>query len=103
MHGDTNQQWLLRPVALDPPDEGELSTADIVRFLEQATFGPTPELIEHVRQVGFEAFLEEQFAAPMSSYPTMALYPTNIDPVNCTGTTARATTTRCIRCRTGSS
>ncbi len=40
-----------------------------VRFLEQSTFGPTPTLIAHVQQVGFDAFLTEQFAAPVSTYP----------------------------------
>jgi len=59
------------------------ATADIVRFLEQATFGPTRELIAHVRNVGFEAFLDEQFAAPASSYPTLPLYPTTRDATTC--------------------
>ena len=35
--------------AAAPPPPELLSTADIVRFLEQATWGPTPELIEHVQ------------------------------------------------------
>ena len=58
-------------------------TADVVRFLEQAAFGPTPALIDHVRDVGFEAYLNEQFAAPMSSYPTLPLYPTTRDQNTC--------------------
>lgn len=40
-----------------------------VRFLEQTTFGPTPSLIAHVQQVGFDTFLNEQFAAPVSALP----------------------------------
>ena len=59
------------------------STADIVRFLEQATWGPTPELIEHVRQVGFEGYLDEQFAAPMSSYPSLPPVTTTRDNTTC--------------------
>ena len=59
------------------------STSDIVRFLEQSTFGPTPALIAHVRDVGFDGFLQEQFDAPMSSYPTLPLYPTTRDTVSC--------------------
>ena len=39
------------------------------RFLEQSTFGPTPQLMAHVRQVGIQAFLDEQFAMPESSWP----------------------------------
>jgi uncharacterized protein (DUF1800 family) len=80
LHGGANQQWEFRS------GSEELSTADIVRFLEQSTWGPTPELIEHVRSVGLEGFLEEQFAAPMSSYPTLPPYPTTRDTVNCTNT-----------------
>ena len=86
-HADANQQWLLR-LADGPPDPS--STADIVRFLEQSTFGPTPALIEHVRQVGLEAFLEEQFQAPASSYPTLPLYPATRDTTTCpTGSTCQ--------------
>jgi uncharacterized protein (DUF1800 family) len=39
------------------------------RFLEQSTFGPTPQLMAQVRQVGIQAFLDEQFAMPESSWP----------------------------------
>jgi hypothetical protein len=47
------------------------TSADVVRFLEQSTFGPTPDLIAHVQNIGFEGFLNEQFNAPISSYPTL--------------------------------
>jgi uncharacterized protein (DUF1800 family) len=40
-----------------------------VRFLEQSTFGPTPELVTQVQQTGFDPFLQAQFAAPVSAYP----------------------------------
>ena len=59
------------------------STADVVRFLEQATFGPTPELIAHVQEVGFDGYLIEQFNTPASSYPTLPLYPTTRDTSSC--------------------
>ncbi len=66
-----------------------ITQADAVRFLEQSTFGPTPELVAHVQSVGFEAFLEEQFNAPASSYPTLPLYPTTA-PADCpSGSTCR--------------
>jgi len=39
------------------------------RFLKQTTFGPTPALMTHVQQIGFNAFLDEQFATPESVYP----------------------------------
>ena len=51
------------------------SVADTVRFLEQATFGPTDALIAHVQQVGFAGYLDEQFDAQTSSYPNLAPMP----------------------------
>jgi uncharacterized protein (DUF1800 family) len=71
------------PIVGSGQSEDAPSTSDIVRFLEQATWGPTSALIEHVREVGFEAFLEEQFQAPASSYPTLPLYPTTRDTATC--------------------
>src|ERR1022692_378458 len=51
--------------------------ADVNRFLEQATFGPSDALIAHVQAVGFEGYLEEQFAAPASTYPNLPEQPDN--------------------------
>jgi uncharacterized protein (DUF1800 family) len=65
--------------------EVQPSRADTVRFLEQSTFGPTSELVAHVQDVGFEAFLNEQFAAPMSDYPELEFWPPRRPP-SCTGT-----------------
>lgn len=42
------------------------------RMLEQATFGPTPELVNQMQQSGFDGFLQSQFAAPVSTYPDPA-------------------------------
>jgi hypothetical protein len=47
-----------------------LTPAAAARFLEQSTFGPTPALIQHVQQVGLQPFLNEQFSATASTYPT---------------------------------
>ena len=49
--------------------------ADAVRLLEQSTFGPNDSLIAHVVAVGTQAFLNEQFAAPASAYPTIKYVP----------------------------
>jgi uncharacterized protein (DUF1800 family) len=76
--GGDNQQWLLRSVSA-----GGASAADATRLLEQATWGPTPALVQHVQTVGFDRFLEEQFNAPASSYPTLPLYPTTRDTTTC--------------------
>jgi uncharacterized protein (DUF1800 family) len=45
-----------------------VSQSAAVRFLEQSTFGPTPELVTQVQQTGFDPFLQAQFAAPVSAY-----------------------------------
>lgn len=59
------------------------SRADAIRLLEQATWGPTPSLVDHVQAVGVDGFLNEQFAAPMSGYPTLPLYPSTRDTAAC--------------------
>ena len=38
------------------------------RFLQQASWGATPALVAHVQQVGFEGYLDEQFASSEDSY-----------------------------------
>ena len=57
---------------------------DTVRFLEQSTFGPTYDLIAHVQEIGLEAFLNEQAAAPTSDYPDLPFWP-QTRPTSCTG------------------
>ena len=56
------------------------SSADAVRLLEQAAFGPTNALISHVQSIGSAAWIDEQLAAPMSSYPTLPLQPSSVPP-----------------------
>lgn len=41
------------------------SADEAARFLTQATFGPTPELIAEVQALGFEGWIEAQFEAPV--------------------------------------
>ena len=45
---------------------GPSTDADASRFLTQATFGPTDADIAHLRSVGYQAWLNEQFAAAPS-------------------------------------
>lgn len=47
------------------------------RFLEQTTFGPTPQLVTTVSQTGLSAFLTSQFALPVSMYADPASTETN--------------------------
>jgi uncharacterized protein (DUF1800 family) len=55
--------------------------ADGVRFLEQATWGPTDSDLAHLRSIGMLPYLNEQFATPPvfpsvgSDYPDTPLYP----------------------------
>jgi len=42
--------------------------AAAVRFLEQSTFGPTPQLVSQVKLTGFTPFLNDQFSAAVSTY-----------------------------------
>lgn len=47
-----------------------LSRPQAARFLMQATFGPTPEAIEHLQAVGYKGWLTEQEATPMTLHST---------------------------------
>jgi hypothetical protein len=63
-------------------------TADVARFLEQSTWGPTNASIAHVQAIGFIAFLNEQFATPSTGYPSLPLWP-NDSPDTCNSTCFR--------------
>ncbi len=81
----TGQQVL---ITVTNPDPGSETSADVVsvligtpttgdkvtynvaaRFLDQAAFGPDPVTSAHVQAVGLEAYINEQFAAPITPYP----------------------------------
>jgi uncharacterized protein (DUF1800 family) len=70
-----------------PPTIIPLTSAQAARFLQQSTWGPTSELISRVQLYGIDRFLQEQFAAPMSSYPTLPLV-AGTPPDNCPANTA---------------
>jgi len=64
---------------------------DIVRFLEQATFGPSPDGIRHLEQDlsgDFSAWLDEQFAMDISNFPDVC----------CDGSRADTTCNQTIAC-----
>ncbi|HEX8000200.1 MAG TPA: DUF1800 domain-containing protein [Pyrinomonadaceae bacterium] len=66
------------PTPTPNPYTGAATTPDTVRFLEQATWGPTNAEVARVQAMGFRAFLNEQFNAPLanpakgSDYPDLA-------------------------------
>lgn len=49
--------------------------ADAVRFLEQATWGPNDQYVAFVQQIGVEAFLSQQLAQGVSTFPDLPLVP----------------------------
>lgn len=62
------------PVTLDP-FTGAASDADTVRFLEQASWGPTTAEINRVKAMGFMAYLNEQFSLPPTNVSKGSNYP----------------------------
>ena len=67
--------------------QAEISVADAVRFLEQTSFGANRTEIQRVQQMGFEAYLEDQFNRPASGWVDRGLCLPNpgTDP-NCPST-----------------
>jgi uncharacterized protein (DUF1800 family) len=49
-----------------------VSGAAAARFLEQASWGPTTPSVARVEQIGFNAYIDEQFATAPSSWPDLA-------------------------------
>ncbi len=91
---------LLAPRLVQPLDDGgDIQVNDAVRFLEQATFGPSfatdpsdpnfANSVAHVQAVGFQGWLNEQFSMPVlfPDDPTVPNIGTNYaspgDPGNC--------------------
>jgi uncharacterized protein (DUF1800 family) len=80
---------------LDPNSfiSGPISDAEAVRFLEQVTWGPTSADIAHLKAVGYIAYLNEQFSAPVtnplkqSNYPDLA-FPLDDSAQMCPSTSA---------------
>lgn len=70
--------FLVRGFGFTDPAQAPCSPANAVRFLEQATWGPTNADITHLQSVGIRAYLDEQEAATETSYPTMPLQPSTI-------------------------
>ena len=67
---------------------GYAYSGDRVRFMEQATFGPSPALDHRLRRIGLRTWLAEQFEMPYPSagspYPNFPLRPTTL-PITCNG------------------
>jgi uncharacterized protein (DUF1800 family) len=59
-----------------------LTEAEAVRFLRQATFGPTPKLVAELQKLGITKFLDQQFKLKPGKYPALKFYPEST-PQNC--------------------
>jgi len=75
------------PPAADPPlvpDTfiGPATDADTVRFLEQASWGPTRSEITRVKAMGFMAYLNEQFNLPPTNVAKGSNYPDLLFPLD---------------------
>ncbi len=56
----------------NPPPTATPALLTAGRFLEQASFGPTPATLAKVQQMGINAYLDEQFSLPETQIPTPA-------------------------------
>ncbi|HXU40249.1 MAG TPA: DUF1800 family protein [Blastocatellia bacterium] len=74
--------FLVRGFGLLDPGQAPCSSDNAVRFLGQATWGPTNADITHLQTVGIRAYLDEQEAAAETSYPTLPLQPSTV-PAGC--------------------
>jgi uncharacterized protein (DUF1800 family) len=50
------------------PNEGPYTVEEAARFLQQATFGPKRDDIDGLMRIGYNAWFDQQFAAPRSQH-----------------------------------
>jgi uncharacterized protein (DUF1800 family) len=69
---------------------GRVISPDRVRFMEQAAFGPTPDLDVQIRRMGMSAWIADQMtmAYPTVPYPALPPMPSGV-PAACTGDCVR--------------
>ena len=61
-----------KPVAVSMQKQdadGKMTYADAYRFLQMASFGPTPASVAYLQSVGRDKWLADQFAMPPSAWP----------------------------------
>ena len=75
-------------VLLNPRNATGSPDGDILRFLEQATWGPTGAEVARVLQMGMPAWIDDQFATAPTGYPAFTPVADN-PPTGCTGTCQR--------------
>jgi uncharacterized protein (DUF1800 family) len=70
------------PPLVPDPYTGPASDADTVRFLEQASWGPTPAEVARVKAMGFKAYLDEQFSTPPANVAKGSNYADLVFPLD---------------------
>ena len=79
----TRRGDILEGVVMCAPTTEEEREADVVRFLEQATLGPTEALVAEVKAKGIAAWLDEQVPMNVTRYTQYPLWDEPIDPTLC--------------------
>jgi uncharacterized protein (DUF1800 family) len=77
LHARMADSSVLEGIAMCAPLSSAEIDADIVRLLEQATFGPSDALVAHVKERGVAAFVDDQLALPSTRYTAFAPVPAN--------------------------
>lgn len=77
------------PTPTASPTPTPVSTQDAVRLAQQATFGPTPDVVNRIVALGINGWIDEQFAATGSRYDDIATS-TGVAQNFCTGSTDTA-------------
>ncbi|MFO1323030.1 MAG: DUF1800 family protein [Burkholderiales bacterium] len=76
--GDT-----LEGIVMCAPVTEEEREADVVRFLEQATLGPTEALVAEVKAKGIAAWIDEQIPMNVTRYTQYPYFERPVDPLTC--------------------
>ena len=74
---------VLEGIVMCSPLSSAQIKADVMRLLDQATFGPTDAVVAHVLDVGIPAYLTEQFNATVTQYPAIKYVPNGAQATFC--------------------
>jgi len=79
----TRRGDVLEGIVMCAPVTDDEREADVVRFLEQATLGPTEALVQQVKAKGIAAWLDEQIAMNVTRYTQYPYFDPPSDPLAC--------------------
>ena len=83
MHEKMAGSSILEGIVMCSPLSSAQVDADISRFLDQATFGPNDAMGAHVKSVGINGYLTEQFTSPVTQYPAIQYVPAGMAATFC--------------------